>query len=484
MKRCPQLILGALVVVLVAVGAYQGRRIDRIREAELFYRWILAEATQERVFTEKLEAPMVSTDQPQMMDRPLFHSIVDVAEGVLPGEGGVDERGKPVKKLVKFAEEGRNDVVWDLASGDRLARHRRDFLQYLREKRLVSVASEFNAEDIYSGGQAGVSLGNIFFGFRKVAANFVWLQVDKYWHQGMMHRMIPLMKTCVALDPNFIDAYLLGAWHLAYNATAKLPDTPEPLKKYHPKYGARLGEKELYYYLAIDFLKDGIRKNPANYKLLFDLGFAIYDIKLKDYANAVRYLSAAIRRRHDRWVPRQLYICMEKNGQYEDALAGWKDYLEKNRDNPVESEKAERFIARNEGMIQEKTADQALDRAKNARNPAEADALRAEAEKCRNEALKIWQAMTGGGGEPDPFALGRILRMKALKLIGEQRYLEAIAVLQNAWSKSAPFAEEALDMIIDTKLKADIPLSTSEKKAVMRREEAEKYKQLPPPETQ
>jgi len=35
-------------------------------------------------------------------------------------------------------------------------------------------------------------------------------------------------------------------------------------------------------------------------------------------------------------------------------------------------------------------------------------------------------------------------------------------------------------MIIDVKLKAGIPLSVSEKKAVMRREEAEKYKNVPP----
>ena len=27
-----------------------------------------------------------------------------------------------------------------------------------------------------------------------------------------------------ALDPQFVDAYLIGAWHLAYNATARMPD--------------------------------------------------------------------------------------------------------------------------------------------------------------------------------------------------------------------------------------------------------------------
>ena len=189
----------------------------------------------------------------------------------------------------------------------------------------------YYAKDIqYAQAQAsGVSIFNLFFGFRKVAANFVWIQVDRYWHMGLIYRMYPSMLTCVALDPNFVDAYLLGAWHMAYNHTAKMPDTPAPMKEWDENFGACVGQKERLYYIAIDFLKDGIRNNPRNYKLYFDLGFAIYKIKLKDYENAVRYLSEAIRQPHDRWVPRQLYICKEMNGQYEEAVAGWQDYMKR-----------------------------------------------------------------------------------------------------------------------------------------------------------
>ena len=80
--------------------------------------------------------------------------------------------------------------------------------------------------------------------------------------------------------PNFVDAYLLGAWHLAYNLTAKLPETPEPMKVYFPKYGKRLGIKQEWYYIATEFLKDGIRKNPRDYRVYFDLGYGIYENKL------------------------------------------------------------------------------------------------------------------------------------------------------------------------------------------------------------
>ena len=46
-----------------------------------------------------------------------------------------------------------------------------------------------------------------------------------------------------------------------------------------------------------------------------------------DYANAVKYLSEAIRHKHDKWVPRTLYIALQKNGQYQEAKAGWERYL-------------------------------------------------------------------------------------------------------------------------------------------------------------
>jgi len=479
MKRPSNIIFACLLVVALTLGAIQGCHIRRLRQSETFYRWILAEATQYRLFPD-FNAQPADVEDKAMMDRPLFQEILDVAEKVLPEQNATDDKGNPLKRLIAVtSDESKDRIIWDLARGSALAKQRGDFLKYLGQKKLSSVASEFDPNAVYGEQGANVGIGNIFFGFRKLAANFVWLQVDRYWHQGMLHRMVPLMKTCVALDPNFVDAYLVGAWHLAYNATAKMSDTPEPLKKYYPKYGARLGEKELYYYLAVDFLKDGIRKNPRNYKLYFDLGFSVYELKLKDYPNAVKYLSEAIRHRHDRWVPRQLCIALELNGQYQEALAGWEDYLRKFPDNTT----APRFIPREKALIKEMEAEKAAERARNAKDPAEAEAARAETERLRGEAVKMWQDLAGGGQEEDPFAVGRIMRMKAQKLIEEQRYFEAIAVLQNAWSKSASFATEALNMIIDVKLKAGIPLSVSEKKAVMRREEAEKYKNAPPEAT-
>jgi len=463
--------------VAVALGAWQGARVRHLRESERFYRWILAQSTQTRLF-----AGDTDLSEQQKLDFELYYEIVDAADTAIPdlpvGEDDYDADGKPMRKMTIAArDEQYSALVFDLASGDVLAKQREEFLQYSRERKISSVASEFDPAAAYSEG-VNVSLANIFFGFRKVAANFIWLQVDKYWHQGMEQRMIPLMTMCTWLDPTFVDAFQLGAWHLAYNMTAKLPDTPEPLKVWNEKYKARIGEKELYYYIAIDFLKDGIRKNPRNHKLYFDLGYAIYNLKMKDYDNAVKYLTEAVRYPHEVWVPRMLNISLEEAGRYEQALAGWETYLKRNPGNLT----APTFIVRNKGRIKEKQANEAAERARNATDPQAAAAAKAQAETLRDEAIKIYESMNQAG--EDPFAVGRIMKIKADRLFEEGLYLEAAAVLQNARWKSALLWDEATDMMIQAKIKGNIPLDLSEKKYVLRKEEAEKYKQAPKPQQQ
>lgn len=378
---------------------------------------------------------------------------------------------------IAAGDEQYSDLVFKLAAGDVLAKQREEFLEYSRDRKISSVASEFDPSAAYSEG-ANVSLANIFFGFRKVAANFVWLQVDRYWHQGMEQRMIPLMKMCTWLDPTFVDAFQLAAWHIAYNMTAKLPDTPEPLKQWNEKYKARIGEKELYYYIAIDFLEDGIRKNPRNYKLYFDLGYAIYNLKMKDYDKAVTYLTEAVRYPHEVWVPRMLNRSLEEAGRYEQALAGWETYLKRNPDNLT----APAFIVRNKARIKEKQANEAAERARIATDPQAAALAKAEAEKLRDEAIKIYDSMS----QPteDPFAVGRIMKIKADRLMEQGLYLEAAALLQNARWKNPSMWDEATDLMIEAKVKGNVPLDLSEKKYVLRKEEAEKYKQAAKPQQQ
>lgn len=478
MKRQSNLSIAALLIGVIAVSSLIGHRIDKTREAEMFFRWIQGQATQARIFSES--RPEMDEDK-DMKDTELFAKVLDTTETLITIPAEKDDKGVLQKKLLTLSKDEKGDqIIWNLASGKELASLRTEFLTYMHQKKLSNVNSEFDPNSVYNKelGGANVNLANVFLGFRKIAANFVWMQVDRYWHQGQLHRMVPLMKTCVTLDPSFVDAYLLGAWHLSYNMTAKLPETPESLKVYNDRYKAWVGEKEILYYRATDFLKDGILKNPRNYKLYFDLGFAVYKQKLFDYPNAVLYLQEALRYRHDKWVPRQLYICYELNKQYDEALAGWEDYSAKNPDNIIV---APRFIKRNKGLIKERDAEKAEALAKTATNPEEAAKKKAEAEALWAEATQIWDSMnadtTGGpAGDGDTFADARLKRMKALKYIQEERYMEAIALLENARWKSNEFWIEGSNLIIEAKTKAGIPLSLSEKKAVLRNEETERYK--------
>jgi hypothetical protein len=450
--------LALVLAFFLVLGAIQGTRLEATREAEAFFRWVNAAAVNERVFRDEASG-VERADQ----DDELYAELITLADPLLgdipvPTVAGDD---RCVSKVCLMASDPAfDDRLWQLSTSREMAPLRERFLALARENKLAYAQGIAYAE----AQQSGVNIFNLFFGFRKVAANFLWLQVDRFWHQGMYWRMIPLMKTCVALDPNFVDAYLLGAWHLSYNATAKMPDTPMRDRVWHPKYEVCVGEKEKYYYFGVDFLRDGIRNNPRDYRLYFDLGFAVYRMKLEDYANAVKYLTEAIRHPHQRWVPRQLYECLEMNGQYEEALQGWEDY---NARFPDTTDVAPRFIIRNKAHIAEQAMVAKREEAAAATDEATRAALMAEAEALERETRARWAELD------EPYGQGRLLRLDALRLAEQERYLEAVALLDKARNESSKLFWEASDLIIEFKQRGGMPLSLSEKKAVLRKEQGE-----------
>ena len=463
MNRFPNLIIGLIFLAFVLIGGRLGTHISNIREAEAFYRWIMGAAVNDNLF---------KNAETEYKDYPLYEEVRQAGEAMLPEPGNADaaEGGK----LTLVAREGKNDAaVFAMARSKELAPARKKFLQLARKNEL-----EFAKNIQYAqASEQGVNIFNLFFGFRKVAANFLWLQVDRFWHQGMMHRMIPMMKTCVLLDPNFVDAYLLGAWHLAYNVTAQMPTTPDALKKWHETYKVCVGEKETYYYIAADFLKDGVRNNPRNYKLYFDLGFAIYYEKLRDYPNSVRYLAEAVRQPHELWVPRMLYKAMESNKQYADAIAGWEDYIQRFPGTPGAVETGPRAILRMKGLLAEQQGEAALKSAEalRATDPAQADAKTLEGKALIEEARKVYTELN------EPFARGRMDLLDGETLANEGRFVEAIAVLDRArWENSNnEFFEEASNRIIDYKNRGNLPLTLSERKAVVRKQDGERCQGQP-----
>ncbi len=500
-RRLAHIGLIAGLVALLALGSIQGTRLRHLRESERFYRWldgvtaevylvgqdaqgrpaeqwntgtralaITADAVGSAAvlpaptgfagalgsgMVAALSDPAIASGKPR--DRELFSRVLAATRGELGGDPNAPESEAALVRLM--GEGDPEGVAWGLAKSPLLREAREDFHRYLNAGQLAFARDV----DIAEAQSSGVNLFNLFFGFRKIAANFVWLQVDKYWHMGMTHRMLPLMKTTVMLDPKFVDAYLVGAWHLAYNLTAGMGETKPQDKQWLAAHNVLAGEKERYYYMAVDYLDDGIRNNPREYKLYFEQGFAHFRNKLHDYANAVRYLTQATRLPHERWVPRQLYQCMELNRQYRDALRGWRDYLRRFPDNIV----APRFIKRNEALLEEQEGDRILADARAAEDPETRQEKRQLAFQAYDKAKAIYGEMN------ESFAVGRVYRIEALKLAEEGRHLEAIALLEHARWQSSAFWDEASRLIIEYKQQAGIPLSTSEKKAVLRETDEE-----------
>lgn len=473
MKK-PNILVPVAFVAVLALAALQGAYVDYLRNSSGFYYWLIAAGNEMR--TEgRVGDIQASTDEegPKKVDTEFYRKVEGKVEkfSALPEVPATAEdknkTGEPSSKLVRIVRRGGDNLakdqwdyaLWKVARSGELAPERAEFRKLLRDGRLSTAGTQAGLLDMYKSG-ATVNLANMFFGFRKMAANLLWLQVDSYWHKGMLYRMVPLMKTTVALDPGFVDAFLLGAWHLSYNATATMKDTPEPLKQYVPKYQARMGTKEEFYYQGIDFLKDGIRKNPRNYKLYFDLGFAIYELKLEDHANAVHYLSEAIRYKHDKWVPRTLYLSLQKNGQYEEALAGWQWYMAKpeNKDNA----NGPRFIKINQALILTRDSDEAYGRG----DAAKGAELQAKARAMWDDIAK---------NDQDPFALMHLRRMDALELARQGRYVEAIPLLDQSRFETPDHFDDISALIIKLKKQGKIPLSLSERMYLARQEEADQF---------
>lgn len=484
----------AAMIVILLVGSCLGNRIDIAKDNELFYRWLVTVASLSRL-GETLEPESTGgSDEP--MDDEVFEKVISQSNTFLahiePQDEDMDydDNGNPYAKLMLATRQAKDKDVWKFAIAPEQEELKKSFLKYYRDGQILSAGTQFDMASLYDENTQvqGVGLTSLFLGFRKLSANFMWLQVDKFYHEGQLHRMVPLMRACVTMDPTFIDAYLLGSWHMAYNITAKLPDTPEPQKEFFEQYNKRLGLKEAWYYRGVEFLKDGIYKNPRDYRLYFDLGYSIFETKLEDHPNAIKYLDEATRYRHDQWVPRMLYRSLYLNGDYEKAIEGWEDYL--SPENFPNNLAGLRFIRINRAELSEAIADdarecrleaqKALDFYKSNNNFDKANEaeeyikeLNAFIQEETLKAERIWNELILE--TDDSIAHANMSRRKALNLIDENRLYEAIAELDFARWEYLTFFKEASDLLIKLKLENDIPLAVTEQLQIEREKEAAKY---------
>ena len=107
-------------------------------------------------------------------------------------------------------------------------------------------------------------------GYDGLLADIYWTRAVQYF--GGRHAagaedfklLAPLLEITTALDPKLTVAYQFGANFLS-------PSPPD---------GAGMPDK------AVDLVESGIRNNPENWKLYYELGFIYYYMEPKDYAKA------------------------------------------------------------------------------------------------------------------------------------------------------------------------------------------------------
>jgi tetratricopeptide (TPR) repeat protein len=112
-------------------------------------------------------------------------------------------------------------------------------------------------------------LKRLSLGYEGLMADIYWTRAVQYFggkharYDDRYDLLAPLLKLTTALDPHLIVAYQFGGNFLA-------PAPPN---------GAGMPEK------AIDLMEYGIRNNPDDWHLYYELGF-IYYMEKKDYASA------------------------------------------------------------------------------------------------------------------------------------------------------------------------------------------------------
>ena len=146
-------------------------------------------------------------------------------------------------------------------------------------------------------------------GFREMIAGILWVRADAFFDSGNYDAILPIIRLVTALDPNEIDVYATGMWHIGYNFT---DEEQRSDRRYIPA--------------ALALGKEGATKNPNTYELFFETGWIWYH-KIDDYyQNAVDWFVEAQKREDIQPARRNLLaMAYQRNGQPDNAL---KKYFE------------------------------------------------------------------------------------------------------------------------------------------------------------
>ncbi len=171
----------------------------------------------------------------------------------------------------------------------------------------------------------------ISLGYRNLSSDLLWFKAVQYYGgyrlaQNGIRLFSHLVELITELDPKFLGAYRLSALVIT-----------EDLEQYEE--GVRLLEK-------------GVRNNPDDFWLTYELGF-IQDHEGRDYQEAQKWFQlAASLPGADERAARFAADSAAKGGNIEDGIKLWKELAE-NSENKYMKELAERYIDKLEKKYEE-----------------------------------------------------------------------------------------------------------------------------------
>lgn len=117
---------------------------------------------------------------------------------------------------------------------------------------------------------ASVLSAFLFGGMRGVFVDILWMYMDHLWHSARFYKLPPLYELVTMLQPSFIEAWVMGGWHMAYNMSHELDNMTHlsPVLRKKIEYD--------WIYRGISFLKAGLLQNPEKAKLAFEIAWTYY----------------------------------------------------------------------------------------------------------------------------------------------------------------------------------------------------------------
>lgn len=142
-------------------------------------------------------------------------------------------------------------------------------LKGIDKYRISHGLSETSTYDTLSPGEfiGTVALG----GFRAVAIDFLWIRAIDAWEEKQWYEALALYRLISRLQPRLQNIWIINAWNMIYNISIDLKQ--KELEEASWKW-----IKE-----GIDFLKEGISRNPNSPELHFYLGWVYFDKGKIDY---------------------------------------------------------------------------------------------------------------------------------------------------------------------------------------------------------